>query len=64
MFTGGKIPPWGKRPELEADNPTLSSDDVQNVWSYSSTPPYVFMEWCLIKRKRYAFLCRVHRKAL
>jgi hypothetical protein len=20
-----------------------------NVWSYTSTSPYVFMEWCLIK---------------
>jgi hypothetical protein len=22
---------------------------VKNVWSYTSSPPYVFMEWCLVK---------------
>jgi len=26
---------------------TLSSAGVKNAWSYTSTPPYVFMAWCL-----------------
>jgi hypothetical protein len=25
------------------------SAEVKNAWSYTSTPPYVFMEWCLVK---------------
>jgi hypothetical protein len=62
--TGGKIPTGVKRPELEPDNSPPSSAYVQNVWSYSSTSPYAFIEWCLIKGKLYGFLCRVYRKAL
>jgi hypothetical protein len=35
----------------EADHPPLSSAKVKNVWSYMSTSPYAFMEWCLIKQR-------------
>jgi hypothetical protein len=28
-----------------------SSGEVKNSWSYTSTPPYFFMAWCLIKHK-------------
>jgi len=31
----------------KAANP--SSAEINNVWSYTSTPPYVFMTWCLVK---------------
>jgi hypothetical protein len=41
---------WGvKRPECEADHSPKSNADVNNPWSYTSTPPYVFTPWYLIK---------------
>jgi hypothetical protein len=38
-----------KRPRHEADYSPPSSAEVKNTWSYTSTPPYVFMAWCLVK---------------
>jgi hypothetical protein len=38
-----------KRPEREGDHSPPSSAEVKNSWSYTSTPQYVFMEWCLVK---------------
>jgi len=38
-----------KRLGLEANNSPPSSSDVKNAWSYTSTPKYVFMAWCLGK---------------
>jgi hypothetical protein len=35
----------------EADHSPPSSAKVKNVWSYTSTPQYVFMAWCLVKHK-------------
>jgi hypothetical protein len=32
-----------KRPENEADHLPLSNAEVKNAWSYTSTPPYVFV---------------------
>jgi hypothetical protein len=40
-----------KLPGREANYSPPSSAEVKNAWSYTSTPPYVFMAWCLIKRK-------------
>jgi hypothetical protein len=40
-----------KRPRREADHPPPSSAEVKNAWSYTSTPQYVFMAWCLVKHK-------------
>jgi hypothetical protein len=34
---------------IESDNSPLSNAEVKNSWSYNSTPPYVFMAWCLVK---------------
>jgi hypothetical protein len=31
--------------------PLPSSAEVKNAWSYTSTPQYVFMEWCLVKHR-------------
>jgi hypothetical protein len=48
-----------KRPEREADHSPQSSAEVKNTWSYISTPPYVFMAWCLVKHRdnfTFAFL--------
>jgi hypothetical protein len=33
----------------EADHSPPSSAKVKNAWSYTSTPPYIFMAWCLVK---------------
>jgi hypothetical protein len=38
-----------KRPEREADHSPPSSAEVKNAGSYTSTPQYVFMAWCLVK---------------
>jgi hypothetical protein len=47
----GILPPAVKRPGLEADNSPPSSVEIKNTWSYTSTPPYVFMAWCLIQHR-------------
>jgi hypothetical protein len=31
----------------EADHSTPSRAEVKDTWSYTSTPPYAFMVWCL-----------------
>jgi hypothetical protein len=43
--------PGGKRPGREADHSPPSSAEVKNAWSYTSTPQYVFMAWCLVKHR-------------
>jgi hypothetical protein len=40
-----------KRPGREANHSSPSSAEVMNALSYSSTPPYVFMAWSLIKHR-------------
>jgi hypothetical protein len=40
-----------KRPGREADHSPPSSAEVKNAWSYTSTPPYAFMAWCLVKHR-------------
>jgi len=37
-------------PGLETDNSSPSSAEVTNAWNYTSTSPYVFMVWYLIKQ--------------
>jgi hypothetical protein len=36
-----------KWPRREADRSLPSRTEVKNVWSFPSTPVYIFMEWCL-----------------
>jgi hypothetical protein len=43
------LTPVAKRLGREADHSPPSSADVKNAWRYTSIPPYVSMEWCLIK---------------
>jgi hypothetical protein len=50
MGTGGYFR-WAKLPVLEADNPPLSSVEVKNARSYTTTPQYVFMVWHLVKHR-------------
>jgi len=38
-----------KQPGHEADYSPQFSAEIKNVWSYTSTIPYVFMAWCLVK---------------
>jgi hypothetical protein len=40
-----------KWPGREADHSPPSRAEVKNAWSYTSNPQYVFMAWCLIKRR-------------
>jgi hypothetical protein len=40
-----------KRPGSEADHSPPSRAEVKNTWSYNSTPPYTFTEWCLVKHR-------------
>jgi hypothetical protein len=37
-----------KRPGREADHSSPSRVEVKNTCRYTSTPPYVFMAWCLV----------------
>jgi hypothetical protein len=48
--------PGVKRPGREADHSPPSSAEVKNAWSYTSTLPFVFMAWYLVKnRDNFAF---------
>jgi hypothetical protein len=38
-----------KRPGRESDHSLQSSAEVKNAWSYTSTPPYVFLVWDFVK---------------
>jgi hypothetical protein len=38
-----------KRPGREANHSPPSSAEVKNAWGHTSTSPYAFMEWCLMK---------------
>jgi hypothetical protein len=40
-----------KRPGREADHSSPSTAEVKNAWSYTSSPQYVFMAWCLVKHR-------------
>jgi len=43
--------PGVKQPGRESDRSSLSSAEVKNAWSYTSTPLYVFKAWCLVKHR-------------
>jgi hypothetical protein len=45
--------PGGKVAGLEADHSPPPSTEVNNTWSYTSTPQCVFMAWCLVKHRDY-----------
>jgi len=40
------------RSGCEADHSPPSSTEVQNAWSYTSTPRYVFMAWYIVKHMK------------
>jgi hypothetical protein len=35
-------------PGHEADHSPPTSAQVKKTWTYTSTPPYIFMVWCLV----------------
>jgi len=39
-----------KWPGHETEHAIPSGAQVKNEWSYISTPPFVFMGWCVIKK--------------
>jgi hypothetical protein len=45
------LSPGIKRSGREADHSPPSSVEVKNAWSCTSTHPYVFMAWCLVKHR-------------
>jgi hypothetical protein len=47
--TSYKMGPGVKRQGREADHSPPTSAEVKNMWIYTSTPPYVFMAYCLIR---------------
>jgi hypothetical protein len=51
MCGGGwvALSPVVKRPTHEAGNPLPSSAVATNAWSYTSTYPYFFIAWYLVK---------------
>jgi hypothetical protein len=47
----GALSLWVKWPGREVDHSPPSNAEVKKVWSYTSTPQYVFMAWCLVKHR-------------
>jgi hypothetical protein len=52
LGTGDSFP-GVKWPGREAHHSPPSSAEVKNVWSYTFTPQYVFIAWCLVKYRNY-----------
>jgi hypothetical protein len=55
QFVPGALSLEIERSGREADHSALHSAEVNNAWSYTSTPPYNFMVWCLLMY-RYNFI--------
>jgi hypothetical protein len=51
QWVSGALSLGVKRSGHEADHSPPSSAEVKNSWSYTSTPQYVFMAWCLLKHR-------------
>jgi hypothetical protein len=48
QWVAGALSPGVKWPGNEANHAPPSSAEVRKAWSYTFTPPYIFMMWCLI----------------
>jgi hypothetical protein len=48
--------------QSEAYHSPPSSAEVKNAWSYTSTPQYVIMVWCLFKHRGNFTRCRIHNR--
>jgi hypothetical protein len=52
----GALSLGAKRSGRAAHHSPPSSADVKNAWSYTSTPPYIFMAWDLLtNREKFTF---------
>jgi hypothetical protein len=51
QWVQGFLSPWVRRPGREVDNSPPSSAEVKYPSSCTSSPPYVFMAWCLFKHR-------------
>jgi hypothetical protein len=56
VYTGSGVHPASnpmiaEDSEHEADHISPSSAEIKGAWSYTSTPQYVCMAWCLIKHR-------------
>jgi hypothetical protein len=40
-----------KRRDVKLTTPLLLMPRSKNAWKYTSTPPYVFIAWCLVKHR-------------
>jgi hypothetical protein len=49
QWVSGALSTEVKRPECEAGHSPPPSAEVKNSWSYTSTPPHVFMAWHSVK---------------
>jgi hypothetical protein len=49
-----------KRPGREADHSSVSSAEVKNRWSHTSTHKYVLMMWCSVEKKHREFYFTFH----
>jgi hypothetical protein len=47
----GLLSPGVKRPGREVHHSSQSNVEIKNIWIYTSTPPYVFMAWYLVKHR-------------
>jgi hypothetical protein len=56
----GALYPGVERSGLEPDHSPASSVEVNNAWSYTSTPQYVCMALCLVKYSDNYILCMVN----
>jgi hypothetical protein len=53
----GVLSPGVKQQEREADHSPPSSSEVRNMWSYTSTNPYLLMAWYSVWHRGFTF-CR------
>jgi hypothetical protein len=51
QWVTGALSPGLKWPGRELNHSPPSEAEIKNVWSYTSTSQYVFIEWCLVKHR-------------
>jgi hypothetical protein len=53
MVVGPTQPPiqWVKQPGRETDHSLPTSAKFKSAWSYTFTPQYILMVWCLVKHR-------------
>jgi hypothetical protein len=52
QWVTGSLPSGVKQAGREADHTPSPSAEVKNEWMYTSSSPYIFMAWCLVKNRR------------